>query len=200
MANADGSLHPQNRLSPRLPRHVQHFGHGRGWARHRLRRRPDHPFTQGFLCHKVHRYPERIYSPDRILHPLRRVGKKGEGRFVRITWDKALDEVAGRLTTIAAPGVRSHPPYSYGGNMGLVARKAGHAFFHRLGATRLLRTICDTAAEEAWLATYGAGVGSDFEGAIRSDLGSCGGSTPSTPTSTGCVSSPRPAGRALVWL
>ena len=100
---------------------------------------PDHPFTQGFLCHKVHRYPERIYSPDRILHPLRRVGKKGEGRFVRITWDEALDEVAGRLTAIAARwGSEAILPYSYGGNMGLVARKAGHAFFHRLGATRLL--------------------------------------------------------------
>ena len=132
---------------------------------------PDHPFTQGFLCHKVHRYPERIYSPDRILHPLRRVGKKGEGRFVRITWDEALDEVAGRLTAIATTwGSEAILPYSYGGNMGLVARKAGHAFFHRLGATRLLRTICDTAAEEAWLATYGAGIGSDFEGAVRSDL------------------------------
>lgn len=62
----------------------------------------DHPFTQGFLCHKVRRYPERIYSPDRILYPLRRIGQKGEGRFVRITWDEALDEVAGRLTAIAA--------------------------------------------------------------------------------------------------
>ena len=132
---------------------------------------PDHPFTQGFLCHKVRRYPERIYSPARVLYPLRRVGKKGEGRFVRITWDEALDEVAGRLTSIATTwGSEAILPYSYGGNMGLVARKAGHAFFHRLGATRLLRTICDTAAEEAWLATYGAGIGSDFEGAVRSDL------------------------------
>lgn len=132
---------------------------------------PEHPFTQGFLCHKVHRYPERIYSPLRVLHPLRRVGRKGDGRFVRICWDEALTEVADRLRTIARThGGEAILPFSYGGTLGLVQRKAGHAFFHRLGATRLKRNICDTAAEEAWLATYGACVGTDMEGAVRSDL------------------------------
>jgi anaerobic selenocysteine-containing dehydrogenase len=132
---------------------------------------PDHPFTQGGLCHKVHRYAERIYSPLRIVSPMRRVGAKGEGRFARISWDEALDEVAHRLKAIAAGyGGEAILPFSYGGTLGLVQRKAGHAFFHRLGASRLMRNICDTAAEEAWLATYGVNVGTDMEGLEHSDL------------------------------
>jgi len=132
---------------------------------------PDHSFTQGGLCHKVHRYAERIYSPLRVLHPMRRVGGKGEGRFARISWDEALGEVADRLQAIAAEyGGESVLPFSYGGTLGLIQRKAGHAFFHRLGASRLKRNICDTAAEEAWLATYGLNVGTDMEGIEHSDL------------------------------
>jgi anaerobic selenocysteine-containing dehydrogenase len=132
---------------------------------------PDHPFTQGGLCHKVHRYAERIYSPLRVIYPLRRVGRKGEGKFARISWDEALDEVADRLRAIAAEhGGEAVLPFSYAGSMGLVQRKAGHAFFHRLGATRLKRNICDTAAEAAWLATYGVYVGTDMEGIHQSDL------------------------------
>jgi anaerobic selenocysteine-containing dehydrogenase len=65
---------------------------------------PDHPFTQGFLCHKVHRHPERIYSPLRIPHPMRRAGQKGEGRFARISWDEALAEVAGAADASSMPG------------------------------------------------------------------------------------------------
>jgi anaerobic selenocysteine-containing dehydrogenase len=131
----------------------------------------DHPFTQGGLCHKVHRYAERIYSPLRVLTPVRRVGRKGEGTFAPISWDEALAEVADRLKAIASEyGGEAILPFSYGGTLGLVQRKAGHPFFHRLGATRLKRNICDTAAEEAWLATYGACVGADMEGMEHSDL------------------------------
>jgi len=132
---------------------------------------PEHPFTEGFLCHKVHRYAERIYSPLRVLCPLRRAGKKGDGRFVQISWDEVLTEIADRLGAVAHDhGGEAVLPFSYGGTLGLVQRKAGHAFFHRLGATRLKRNICDTAAEEAWLATYGACVGTDMEGMVHSDL------------------------------
>src|SRR6266436_6695282 len=61
---------------------------------------PEHRFTQGFLCAKVNRYLERVYSPARILHPMKRVGAKGEGRFARITWDEALDTVAARFRQV----------------------------------------------------------------------------------------------------
>src|SRR6516165_1182242 len=67
----------------------------------RLRGNPDHPITQGFLCGKVARYLEREYSPARLLHPLRRIGSKGEGRFARISWDEALSEIAERLRQVS---------------------------------------------------------------------------------------------------
>src|SRR5262245_22822069 len=75
---------------------------------------PDHPFTRGGLCAKVNHYLERVYSPDRILYPLRRVGAKGEGTFERISWDEALQGIATRLKTIIAEdGPSAILPYSY---------------------------------------------------------------------------------------
>jgi len=87
-----------------------------------VRGAPDHPTTQGTLCTKVARYLERTYSSERILHPLRRVGRKGDGRFRRISWDEALDEIAGRFAAIAqsTDGPQAILPYSYAGNMGLL--------------------------------------------------------------------------------
>ena len=83
---------------------------------------PAHRFTNGFLCAKVNHYLERVYSPDRILHPLKRVGRKGEGRFARISWEEALDLVATRFRAIAATdGAPAILPYSYAGNMGLLS-------------------------------------------------------------------------------
>jgi anaerobic selenocysteine-containing dehydrogenase len=66
----------------------------------KVRGDPDHPFTQGGLCIKVNDYTNHAYAADRVLHPLRRVGPKGEGRFERITWDEALDEIATRFRSI----------------------------------------------------------------------------------------------------
>src|SRR5580693_2883691 len=85
-----------------------------------LRGDPDHGFTRGFLCQKMARYLERVYSPDRLLKPQRRIGRKGEGRFEPITWDDALTEIAGRFTAIAnsAGGPQAILPYSYCGTMG----------------------------------------------------------------------------------
>ncbi|MGA3044183.1 MAG: molybdopterin-dependent oxidoreductase, partial [Bryobacteraceae bacterium] len=113
----------------------------------RLRGDPAHPVTRGFLCGKVARYLEREYAPSRLLHPLRRAGGKGEGRFVRVTWDEALDEIAARLKTIAVEfGPESILPYSYAGTMGyLNGSGMDRRFFHRLGASRLDRTICSAA-------------------------------------------------------
>jgi anaerobic selenocysteine-containing dehydrogenase len=82
-----------------------------------LRGDPDHPFTRGFLCGKVARYLDRVYHPERLTHPLRRVGPKGKGQFVPITWDEALDTVASRFREIAASpdGPEAILPYSYAG-------------------------------------------------------------------------------------
>src|ERR1041384_2688964 len=84
----------------------------------RLRGNPDHPITRGFLCGKVAQYLDREYSADRLLYPQKRIGAKGEGRFARITWDEALDEIATRLRSVAAEfGSEAILPYSYAGTM-----------------------------------------------------------------------------------
>jgi anaerobic selenocysteine-containing dehydrogenase len=113
----------------------------------KLRGNPEHPVTRGFLCGKVAQYLEREYSPGRLLYPQRRIGAKGEGRFDRISWDDALDTIAARLRTIAREfGPESILPYSYAGTMGLLNGSGmDRRFFHRLGASRLDRTICSSA-------------------------------------------------------
>jgi anaerobic selenocysteine-containing dehydrogenase len=124
----------------------------------------DHPPTHGALCTKVSRYAERTYHPERVLHPLRRAGPKGTGRFDRISWDEALAEVAQRLGTIAACEPQAVLPYSYAGTLGLVQGESMAArVFHRMGASLLDRTICSSAGGEALLATYGAKVGMHLE-------------------------------------
>jgi anaerobic selenocysteine-containing dehydrogenase len=116
----------------------------------RLRGDPNHPITRGFLCGKVAQYLDREYSPDRLLHPQKRIGAKGEGRFARITWDEALDTIAVRLnSTVADWGPESVLPYSYAGTMGLLNGSGmDRRFFHRLGASRLGRTICSATGLE----------------------------------------------------
>jgi anaerobic selenocysteine-containing dehydrogenase len=125
---------------------------------------PAHPTTAGTLCTKVSRYLERTYHPDRLLHPLKRVGRKGEGRFERVGWDEALAEIAARLKAIAAIDPQRIVPYSYAGTMGMVQGEAmAHRFFHRLGGSFLDRTICATAGAEALTATLGTRDGTDLE-------------------------------------
>jgi anaerobic selenocysteine-containing dehydrogenase len=137
----------------------------------RLQGDPDHPLTRGFLCHKVANYHRRLYSPLRVLYPLRRVGPKGEGRFERITWDAALEEIASCFKEIMAKhGGEAILPYSYGGSLGIVHRLAGHRFFYRLGASRLQRTICDPAAMAGWDMTIGKNIGTDLTQAEHSDF------------------------------
>jgi anaerobic selenocysteine-containing dehydrogenase len=130
---------------------------------------PDHRFTQGFLCAKVNHYLERVYSPDRILHPLRRVGKKGEGRFERVSWDQALDLVAaGFRRVIAEHGPQSILPYSYAGNMGLLGfGSMDRRFFHALGASLLDRTICASAGAAGLKSVVGASMGLDPEAIVH---------------------------------
>jgi anaerobic selenocysteine-containing dehydrogenase len=131
---------------------------------------PSHPVTRGFLCGKVAKYLDRVYSPDRLLYPMRR--KKGvakgplpQGReaeaFERISWDEALDEVAARLTKIAAEfGPESVLPYSYAGTIGQLGYGSmDRRFFHRLGASQLARTICAEAGGTALKSVYGVKLG-----------------------------------------
>ena len=131
----------------------------------RLRGDPDHPVTRGFLCGKVARYLDREYSPDRLLYPLRRTGPKGAGQFERISWDDALGEIADRLSGIAAEfGPESILPYSYAGTMGyLNGCGMDRRFFHRLGASRLERTICSSAGGAGLMASLGFRYGTEPE-------------------------------------
>ena len=132
---------------------------------------PDHPPTHGALCTKVSRYPERTYHPDRVLHPLKRVGPKGSGQFERVSWDAALSDIAARLTRIAARDPEAVLPYSYAGTMGLVQGESmDRRFFHKLGASLLDRTICSSAGGEALAATYGGKVGMHLEHFAESRL------------------------------
>lgn len=105
---------------------------------------PAHPVTGRHLCVKVDRYLERVYSPQRVLTPLRRTGPKGSGAFEPTTWDHALETIAERWRVIIlSDGAAAILPYSYLGSMGtLTAFGTLHALFHRLGATRLERTVC----------------------------------------------------------
>jgi anaerobic selenocysteine-containing dehydrogenase len=125
---------------------------------------PDHPTTAGVLCTKVSRYVDRTYHPERLLHPMRRVGKKGEGKFERISWSDALDEIAARLKPIAARDPQAILPYSYCGTMGLVQGEAmAMRFFNKLGASLLDRTVCATAGVTGYKYTIGGSIGTDIE-------------------------------------
>lgn len=134
-----------------------------GVATH-VRGDPDHPTTAGVLCTKVARYTERTYHKDRLLTPMKRIGKKGEGRFAPISWDEALDTITTRLKEIASRDPQAIVPYSYAGTMGLVQGESMAArFFHKLGASLLDRTICAAAGGIGYKYTIGARIGTDVE-------------------------------------
>ncbi|MDB6082540.1 MAG: anaerobic dehydrogenase, typically selenocysteine-containing oxidoreductase protein [Gammaproteobacteria bacterium] len=130
-----------------------------------------HGPTAGVLCTKVARYTERTYHANRLLHPLRRVGRKGEGRFERIGWKEAVDSIAARLATIAADDPQQILPYSYAGTMGLVQGESmAQRFFHKLGASLLDRTICAAAGSAGHEITLGSRIGMDMELADEAKL------------------------------
>jgi anaerobic selenocysteine-containing dehydrogenase len=132
---------------------------------------PDHPFTRGVICGKVREYAERVHSPLRVLTPLRRVGPKGAGGLVPISWDEAIATIAERWRAIiAADGAEAILPFSYAGSMGQVQYYAGHPLFHALGASRLDRSICVSTAYAGWRATVGAVTGNDSEQMVGADL------------------------------
>src|SRR5207244_349097 len=145
---------------------------------------PAHPVTRGFLCAKVAKYLDRVYSPDRVLYPMRRVGPKGfagEGPirrragqvrakhapeiFQRITWNEALEEITSRFRSIIAEfGSEAILPYSYGGTLGkLNYASMDRRFFHRLGASQLARNICSEAGAAGVKSVYGVNMGTEPE-------------------------------------
>ncbi len=136
----------------------------------RIQGDPTHPVTRGFLCAKVTKYLDRVYSPDRVLYPMRRAKPKGQGKgdfrsFVRISWDEALGEITTRLQKVADEfGPESILPYSYGGTLALLSNTGmAHRFFHRLGASQLKRTICATAGGDALITVLGRKMGTEPE-------------------------------------
>ncbi|MFZ6756615.1 molybdopterin-containing oxidoreductase family protein [Undibacterium sp. Ji50W] len=125
---------------------------------------PDHPTTAGVLCTKVSRYTERTYHPDRLLYPQKRIGKKGEGKFARISWAEAIAIIAEKLKPLVASKPLAILPYSYAGTMGLVQGESmAQRFFHKLGASFLDRTICATAGGAGYKYTVGTRNGTDIE-------------------------------------
>jgi anaerobic selenocysteine-containing dehydrogenase len=132
---------------------------------------PEHPFTRGFICKKAVFFPQHVHNEARILTPLQRTGPKGSGQFEPITWDQALDQIVAKIKNVSMNhGPEAILPYFYAGHMGLIHRNAGQAFFHKLGASRLLRTICGPAATAGYNATLGSGASTDIESAVESDL------------------------------
>ena len=131
---------------------------------------PDHPFTRGGLCVKVNNYVDKVYNPDRLLHPMRRSGPKGSGRFERISWDAALDEIAEKFRgAIAEHGPTSIMPVSYLGTEGILnGLNVGDPFFNKLGATISERTYCDSGSCTAYSMTIGATAGVDPESLVHS--------------------------------
>jgi len=132
----------------------------------------DHPITQGFLCTKVSKYVERTYHEGRVLYPQIRSGAKGSGHFRRATWSEAIALIAERLQhVIDTDGPQAILPYSYAGTMGLLQGEGmATRFFNRIGASQLARTICASAASEAWNVTYGPRMGTDPEAVPNAKL------------------------------
>jgi anaerobic selenocysteine-containing dehydrogenase len=136
----------------------------------RIQGDPTHPVTRGFLCAKVAKYLDRVYSPDRVLYPMKRVGAKGpaapsQQTWQRITWDEALDTIVEKFRSIAVEwGSEAILPFSYGGSCAVLnGASVDRRFFHRLGASQLERNICSAAGEAALLSVTGVKLGTEPE-------------------------------------
>lgn len=137
---------------------------------HKLYGDPDHPFTRGTLCAKVNHYLERVYHPDRVLHPLKRKGRKGAAEFQRVSWDEALADIAARWQgIISESGAEAILPYSSAGTQGLIQMASlDRRLFGALGCTQLERNICGEVAVAGLAATQGSGLGIDPEDIVHS--------------------------------
>ena len=133
---------------------------------------PEHPMTAGFACAKVNREHEMVHSPERVLRPLRRIGQKGSGDFVPVSWSDALDEIETRWKAILGEdGPLAILGYAYSAHQGLFNRGLLLGLFHALGVSRLKAgTVCDTCADVAWDSVAGSVGGTDPETVVDSDL------------------------------
>ncbi len=137
----------------------------------KVRGAASNPYTDGVICAKVARYAERVHHPDRLKTPLRRTGAKGEGGFEPISWEDALDAVAGAFADAARRfGPEAVWPYFYAGTMGLVQRDGIERLARVMGYSAMKRTICSSIAKAGWLAGTGALRGADGEEMADSDL------------------------------
>lgn len=130
----------------------------------------DHPVTAGFICSKISQFAKRIYHKDRLLYPMRRNGKKGEGQFKRISWDEAIAEMASRFKEIINKfGSEAILPYHYGGSNALLGDDfVDDYFFARLGASRLAKTLCAVPTSKVALGMTGKMPGVAFEDYVHS--------------------------------
>jgi anaerobic selenocysteine-containing dehydrogenase len=133
---------------------------------------PEHKFTAGFACGKVNRDTDLVHSPERLTTPLRRTGRKGEGKFAPISWDAALDEIVSTWQRVMGEsGPLALLGYAYSAHQGQINRGLTNGFFHALGCSRLRGgTVCDSCADAAWVATCGDVGGADPESIAESDL------------------------------
>jgi anaerobic selenocysteine-containing dehydrogenase len=129
-----------------------------------------HPFSRGTLCAKVNHYLERVYHPDRVLHPLKRVGPKGASQFTRVSWDEALADIAARWKgIIAESGAEAILPYSSAGVQGLIQlHSIDRRLFGSMGCSHLDRNICGAVASAGLTTTIGTGAGIDPEQIVHS--------------------------------
>jgi len=131
----------------------------------KIRGASDHPLTDGFICDKIARFDRRVYHEERLLYPMRRTGKKGEGQFVRISWDEAIAAITVRFKDIVRQwGGEAILPYHYGGSNGLLGDQfLDDFYFAALGASRMAKTLCAAPSTEVAMGMYGRMPGVAFE-------------------------------------
>ncbi len=137
---------------------------------HSIRGSQVNPNTKGFICSKVDNFTKRLYSPDRLLHPMKRTGAKGSGKFTSISWQEAAKTICDKFLSISAEfGGEAIVPFSYGGSNAMLGQDTSdRAFFAKLGASRLARTVCAAPTAAAALGMYGKMPGTAFEDYLHS--------------------------------
>jgi anaerobic selenocysteine-containing dehydrogenase len=130
------------------------------------------PLTDGFVCGKVRKFADHMYGEDRLTTPLFRKGAKGSDQWEAVSWDAALDRIAGRIAEIRArAGAEAILPYHYGGSNGwLTEGGLATRFFRRLGASNLERTLCAAATTAATRGLYGVMPGVPLEDYVHTKL------------------------------